>query len=371
MDEKTETNLKSKSQLISYIAPAAPATRRLAEGNEPYLRPEIGFTPQWFHQALGIDFGERWHIDPAYRSETVHVMRRELQRRFPGTSIGGTDRPPDFLTGIYGACSIGAIYGLPIHYEKNQWPVCGKQYLTDDKIDKLLPPDLDDNPFFLTLLAQADRIAEWEGRINGFINWQGILNNAHRLRGEALFFDLIEQPERCRRLFDCVCETMIDACLRMQERQRISGVETGFVTVSNCLVNMISPDHYREFLLPFDKRIAERFGCIGVHNCAWNADPYIEDYVTIPFLAYIDLGLKSNLSRARETIPNARRALMYTPMDLAGKPLDDIRADLETIARDYGPCDIVFADIELGTPDNRVLFVIDECRTISERYGEM
>ena len=43
-------------QLISYIALGAPATRRPASGDLPWLRPEIGFTPNWYHKALNIDF---------------------------------------------------------------------------------------------------------------------------------------------------------------------------------------------------------------------------------------------------------------------------------------------------------------------------
>ena len=58
-------------QLISYIAPAAPATRRPATGHESFLRPEIGFTPKWYHDAIGVDFGRRWHDDPAYRKEAL------------------------------------------------------------------------------------------------------------------------------------------------------------------------------------------------------------------------------------------------------------------------------------------------------------
>ena len=51
------------TQLVSYIAPSAPATRRPATGNEPFIRPEIGFTPAWYRQHLEIDFGQRWHTD--------------------------------------------------------------------------------------------------------------------------------------------------------------------------------------------------------------------------------------------------------------------------------------------------------------------
>ena len=72
-------------QLISYIAPAAPATRRPATGKEPFVRVEAGFTPNWYRKKCNIDFGEKWHNDPAYRKQTVMAMRKELDERFPCT----------------------------------------------------------------------------------------------------------------------------------------------------------------------------------------------------------------------------------------------------------------------------------------------
>ena len=354
----------SGRQLISYIAPGAPATRRPATGREPFLRPEVGFTPKWYSDAIGVSFDRRWHTDPAYRKTTVIAMREELARRFPGTAIGGIDSsemPLDLLTGTYGVCSVAAMYGIPIRYDQDRWPVCEHHYLSPEEIDRLEPIDLDVNPFFQNLMAQVDWIAGDQGRVEGYMNWQGVLNNAWRLRGEALFTDLYDAPQRCHRLFDCICTTMIEGARRLYERQQRSGVTVNFITISNCLVNMISPEHYREFLLPPDKRLAEAFGCIGVHNCAWNADPYMNDYAQIPHVGYIDMGLESDLIRARDAFPTARRALVYKPMDLDNKSLKNIREDLERVSRDYGPCDVVAGDIDAGTPDRRVLEFLEIC----------
>jgi hypothetical protein len=252
-------------------------------------------------------------------------------------------------------------------YAQDNWPNCEHSYLSDEQVDSLEPPDLNTNPFFQELMAQADWIAARQGRVEGFINWQGVLNNAYRLRGERLFYDMTDSPQRCRHLFDCICTTMTEAAKRLHQRQLQSGVEIGFFTVSNCLVNMVSPELYRDILLPFDRRIAETFGCIGIHNCAWNVDPYIDYYATVPHLGYIDMGLDSDLARAKKAIAHARRALMYTPTDLANKSLDTIRADLERVAHDYGPCDAVVADIEAGTPDERVLAFLKLCGRINRR----
>jgi hypothetical protein len=81
-------------RLVSYIAPAAPATRRPARGDEPFLRPEVGFAPAWYRQALGIDFSRRWHTDPPHRRETVRAMRGEPRRR------AGAFRRPRPLVGM-------------------------------------------------------------------------------------------------------------------------------------------------------------------------------------------------------------------------------------------------------------------------------
>ena len=339
------------------------------------MRPEIGFTPKWYRTALGIDFGKKWHTDPAYRRETVLAMRDELRRRFPGSRIGGIDKPDlgpkdkplDLLTGVYGGNVVAMIYGIPAIYAEDNWPNCEHKYLSDEEADNLQPPNLDTNPVFGDIMSQVDWIAGSEGEIHGFLNWQGILNNAQRLRGEKIFYDIIDSPDKCRHLFECIYSTMSEAIKWLHERQKNSGVDISFMTVSNCLVNMISPQQYRELFLSYDQRFEKEFGCIAIHNCAWNADPYIEDYSKIENLGYIDMGMNSNLARARQMIPNARRALMYTPMDLANKPWDEICKDMEKIAREYGPCDIVAADIEAGTPDERVQALIDLCEEISNR----
>lgn len=355
-------------QLISYIAPAAPATRRPAHGDEPYLRLEFGFTPAWYRQHLDLDFGERFHTDPAYRRTAVLAMRALLRSRFPDMRIGPAeqpDRPLDLLTGLYGACSVAAIFGVPIVYAKDQWPNCEQRYLSDEQLDRLQPPNLTVNAHFGRIMEQVDWIAASEGVAAGYINWQGVLNNAHRLRGQQLFLDMADAPDRARRLFDCVCHTMIDALSRLQARQRETGFETGFATVSNCLVNLISPRQYRELLLPFDQRIANAFGCLGIHNCAWSATPYLDAYARIPHVAYIDMGLDSDLPHARSLFPDARRAVMYPPTEVARKSLTEICRDLERIVTQYGPCDLVCADLDTGVSDERIVAMAEAAQAVS------
>jgi uroporphyrinogen-III decarboxylase len=328
------------------------------------LRAEIGFAPNWYCDRLGIRFEKAWHTDVAYREATITQMLCELERRFPGSGIGRIPQEreaTDLLTGTFGCTVVAGIFGMPVVYSENVWPTTTSKYLSATEIEELEAPYLDENAFFRGLMAQVDLIAELQGRVVGFINWQGILNNAQRLRGQDIFLDLIDKPELCRHLFDCICRTMIDGMERLQARQRSTGVDYQFATISNCCVNMISPEQYAEFVLPYDKRIGESFDVIGIHNCAWNADPYLEHYCEIGNVGYIDMGLESNLGRARELMGDARRALMYKPTDLADKSMRQIHDDIKRIVDDYAPCDIVVADIDKEIPDEKVVEFLGLC----------
>jgi hypothetical protein len=134
---------------------------------------------------------------------------------------------------------------------------------------------------------------------------------------------------------------MIGLAQRVQERQRASGFAVDQFSVSNCVMNMISPDSYAEFVRPFDARIAESFERFGVHTCNWDVTPYIEVLAGLPKLGYLDMGMMSDMRRVRETFPETYRAVLYSPVKLQESSL---------------------ADIQATTPDERVRTLLDVCR---------
>jgi hypothetical protein len=357
-------------QLVYYIALSAPPTRTEATGRESFLRPEAGFNPSWF-RACDIDFSEKWHLDPEYRMQAHTRMREEVGRRFPGRDIGDSRReePPDLLTGVFAGAVVAAVYGQSILYFPDKWPAAHGVPLSDEEAVRLNPPDLNANPFFQGILEQMERIEKLTGTIRGFLNWQGVLNTAFRLRGQQIFIDMIEDPGLASHVFECVAQTMIEGMRLVYQRQGRSGSSHNFASISNCVVNMISPALYRERLLPFDSRVGSAFPVFGIHNCAWKVDPYLEAYREIPRLAYLDMGLESDLPRIRKMFPEARRNVLITSMYLGSRSDAEIREDFERIARDLAPCDVGLPDIEWDVPDDRVRFVMDLCGELTDRYA--
>jgi hypothetical protein len=365
-----EDTVKS-NQLRYYIALSAPPTRAPADGTEDFIRLEAGFNPSWFHKYCSIDFSRRWHKDPDYRLESYNIMKGEVRRRFPGLNIGQIedDEPPDLITGMYGCAVVPVLFSQSIKFFPDKWPAPHGKPLTDDETDKLAAVEPQNNSFFQGILSQIDRIEHLTGSTRGYLNWQGVLNTAFRLRGQKAFMDLTDSPERAHHLFECIASTMIRGIKILYERQKKSGIEYTFATISNCVVNMIGPEHYTEHVLPYDRKIRDEFEQFGIHNCAWTVDPYIEAYATIPDVGYIDMGIESNLQKVKDFFPDTRRTVLYTSMDLADKSDDRIRRDFELIAKKSGPCDIGLPDIETDVPDERLFLAQNLCRELSKKYG--
>lgn len=354
-------------RLRNHIPIGGPARREPAEGTETAMRVSLGFEPAWFVNRCGVDLGREWHADPRARHRALGVMKRELIRAFPEVPYWHDDDPRDLATisGVYGAYPVPHLFGIDLRYYRDKWPELDPdRRLSREEIEALEAEAVLSSPVLDTLFEQMDVIeGEW-GTIHGYLNWQGVLNNAFNIRGQEIFMDMYERPEFVHAFLDLIAEVMIRFAQRVQDRQRCSGFEIDQLSVSNCVVNMISPEDYRTFVKPRDERIAREFERFGVHTCNWDITPYIDVLAELPRLGYLDMGIMSDMRRVKETFPDARRAVLYAPWKLHQAAIDEIRRDMEKIHAELAPCDVVMADIQADTPDKRVRDLLLICREL-------
>ncbi|MHC2994995.1 MAG: hypothetical protein IBV53_05790 [Candidatus Atribacteria bacterium] len=355
-------------KLRNHIPISAPARREVADGRESDMRVSLGFVPAWFHKRCGIDFSERWHKDPFYRHDSIVTMKKELCKAFPSVSYWNEEYNDDLATisGCYGAYVIPKVFEFPLIYEKDRWPEIdkSKEKLSVKEIEKLDVDNILSSPFTEEIFHQMDIIeAEW-GKIHGYLNWQGVLNNAFHLRGENIFIDFYDRPAFVHYFFSVISDVMIRLAQKVQKRQRESGFYVNHFCVSNCTVNMVSPKIYREFLFPYDKSIAESFERFGMHTCNWNVTPYLVEIRKLPKVGYLDMGIMSDMKKVKKMFPEARRAVMYSPIQLQEASLDEIKKDMKKIYDELSPCDIVMADIQATTSDKRVNELLQICKNL-------
>jgi hypothetical protein len=354
-------------RLRNHIPISGPATREPCTGDEPFLRVSLGFTPRWYHARLGIDFAERWHTDPVHRYETLVAAKEHLYRCFPQVPYfapryrdDGVEATCATISAVHGIMLIPMLYGLEPVYRADGWPdAAGGRHVSREALQHLRPIDPAAHPVVRQLLGQMDEIERRWGPIHGYLNYQGILNVATKVRGQEIFLDMVDEPDWARRFFGHVAAAIGATSRLVQARQRRSGFAVNLLSMSNCVMNMVSPQQYRELVLPFDRELSLQYERFGVHTCNWDATPYLEPLREIEKMGYLDTGISADLARIRRMFPDARRAIMYGPVALERKSLAEIRGDLQRVAREYAPCDIVMADVESTTPDDRVRDFLD------------
>lgn len=355
----------SLGRLFPYIPSAcALVWNREPSGGGP-VKIHVSFSPDWFTARLGLDFGARWHRDPRYRRESFAAMARALNAEFPGLALGGD---PEAVRGglsqIDGCALAAAVFGQEILFDPRGWPENHKAPLSDEQSSALQVPVLEEHPAVQDVLRQIEQIEREWGTADGELNYQGVLNTAFRLRGEQIFVDMVQDPPRAHRVLEVVCDTMIALAQIVYARQARAGLRKDYFVTSNCVVNMISEEHYRQFVLPYDRKLARRFPLFGVHNCGWNVDAYAAAYAELGTLEYLDFGIQSDLDRLRRLFPNATLTPILNPEDVIGRSPEQVRATLRRLKGSLGDCRIILGTLDSGTRAEEVLAFFREASAL-------
>ena len=124
---------------------------------------------------------------------------------------------------------------------------------------------------------------------------QSSFNSAHLIRGNDIFLDFYDNPEALDVLLDLVTDYMIE--LTPYLKKMIStdtewffdwgSLYKGAIRISNCTMQMISPELYRNHILPRDKRFMKAVGGGRVHYCG-NSGKVIDEFFKIPDISGLD-----------------------------------------------------------------------------------
>ncbi len=323
----------------------------------PPVKIHTSFSPSWFARRMDLDYGQVWHTDPESRRESFVSMARVLAREFPGLRRGFD--PGDIrgsISQIYGCSLMAALFGQEILFRKNDWPDNRGRALLDEEVEELVMPDFALHPVFRDIIRQIGVNRKRWGRDEGVLNYQGVLNTAFRLRGQNIFLDMIDSPERAHRLLSTVCETTMSVVDAVYAEQKKGGVSRNHFVTSNCVVNMISGNQYERFVLPYDNLLSEHYELFGIHNCGWSVDEYVDVYGTIPNMCYLDFGIESDFKRIRKTF-DERTTLcpIFNPSDLSNRSDGEIVGILESIHRDLGDCQIILGGLDDTVPAQTIV----------------
>lgn len=315
----------------------------------------LGFMPSWWEREYGIKFGRDFHLDRNCHRDTLARMGRFLSDRFgdfPGFS-GWDDYSCAYaFERRWGDALIPALFGCKVSFsEASGHPYAYDLGLDDSGISALGVPDIGSHPVTESLRPQSgDKGLE----VKGEPGFEGVINIAYKLRGDKLFVDMAEAPEKARHIFEVVWRTINGLVDLVRSWQDPLGNRPTYFVNCNCMVNMLSPKMYEEQLLEFDKRFARRFDLFGIHTCNWTVDPYLDAIKQIDNLAYLDMGSVSNLERVRELFPHLRPAVFVHPEEFKSLSPREIAREVTRIGKALGNGYLLLSDLEAGTSDEQV-----------------
>lgn len=340
---------------------------------------DITFHPSWWHKNAGIDFSQPFFDDYKYRMDCDVRMRRALYDHFGAYGIGEKNPQPRPLIGT-DLLAAGYVYsellGCGIVYQPDNSPQVICRNLDVEDLDQVKVPDLDHDPVWARTQRQIDGLLQDYGRVETYINLQGIQNIALDLMGQELYTAYYTDPDEVSELLQKITDMTIEIGRRFRAlNSDISGGVTGIVRkvmpenylTSNCSVEMVSNACYEEFLLPHDLRLAAEFPCFGIHHCGKSMEHVCEGYSKVPNLAFAEVGAGSNIPYVREHLPNTWLNLRYSAVNIQNETPEQIHENVQRMLREgraeEGKISISCVGMDVNTPEASIIAFLDACKT--------
>lgn len=332
---------------------ASPLGYAIADGNEKRMRFSAGFCPQMLTNTLGEVISKKWHFDPIYRYQKNLSIKKKLNVLCPNIESfklnfqDGIETNCNSISGVYGISFVSTLFGLGAVYRDTEWVEVEKSSFSIEQIANIKEIHVENTEIYEDIMKQMDVMQGEFGEIKGHLNLQGVLNIAFKLRNEDIFMDMYDEEELCKNLFDCICKTILKSQKLIQSRQRKSGYDVDMLVPADCVINMVSPSMYEQFLFQYDKLLVESFAYSGLHTCNWNVTPYLDVLKGIDNLGYLDMGINSEVLKVQECFPTTRKSVLLSPMFLK-EDWKKQKSQIDKVARAMNPVDFTMGSIDSG-----------------------
>lgn len=231
----------------------------------------------------------------ACMADPLVMLQSELDGMRPSLEIGD-DRVPTVRV-QFGTAQVAAAFGCELIVPDNSPPAAKGHVLerAEDVYSLEIPPL---NAGWYGKLADWTEI--WKQNLPPGVHIQhpdiqSSFNSAHLIRGNDIFTDFFDSPKEVGVLLDKVTDFMLN--ITRHTKSMISNdpdwffdwgsLWKGCARISNCSMQMISPELYREHVFPRDTRFFNMIGGGRMHYCGITGD-VIDDFFKVPAITGLD-----------------------------------------------------------------------------------
>jgi len=295
----------------------------------------FSFLPGWWARHFGLKFGRSYYMDPEYRMKlSTEIIKLTIENY--GSLLVKEPEIRDVPVKLdFGNATTGAYVGCD--YEFPDDDAARNRHLDPDKLGSLKVPDRIENCFpYNEIISQTNNMnRKYSYNEMPSILPRGILNEAFLVAGDSVLSDMYENPDEARRLLD------FSYGLLGKTVEYNAGIGyRGLVRVLNCMVELVSPDMYKEWLLPYDMKIYDlsvKHGMtFGIHHCGHFNGKMIDNYRQIPKFAYLQIGFDSDLEKTIRMFPEAEIHYIFDPVYCQKESKKNIAGKAEDILKQAG-----------------------------------
>jgi uroporphyrinogen-III decarboxylase len=250
----------------------------------------------FYHEAFGLDL-EKYYTQPeAYLEGYLKACLFKFHQFKDDTH---------FLPEVpiwFGPTFVPNLLGSGVIYSRDKDPWISHKVVLEKRedLDRLEPPDFRKSGMMPLAHRSYEELNELVGdRLKvRFTDWlRGPFVSAFHMRGvENILIDMLDAPEFVHRLMRFITD-----CRKgwSRERAHFLGEEIGPSDFYNDEVNvpLLSPDLYREFVLPYERELCDFYGQIGYWHSCGDTGPLAPAIKEIPHLNLINSSGWTDLSK--------------------------------------------------------------------------
>jgi hypothetical protein len=274
----------------------------------------VGHSRYFYAERLGIDLVEMFRSADAHLESTL-LMAKAHRKWFPDDGlVGGTFGNWNIVDHINAQVSMylgppfdTSMFGVEPIFGAKRDPLSGPHILKrEEDLDELQYPDF----YRSGMMPLAHKFYESiTKRVKGKLEVAfprfvtGPWGVAWALRGLAnLLIDTFRRPEFVHRLMKFTTESRIRW---EKEREKFLGskIHHPWLDSDEVDCSVISPKIYSEFILPYERRLADFYGgeLFYYHSCG-NLTPILDQVTSIPGLKRLEISPWSDLKKAADLI---------------------------------------------------------------------
>lgn len=274
-----------------------------AKTDDVFAFKKVEFPPYIVNSALYWVFGLDTNTLPAaYFDDPAAMMNFQEQTYYEQIKSIDDDFVP-YLMPWFGTIVAASAFGCQIEFYPKADPAANPRYYPvqrPEDVKRLRIPDPERDGLMPRVLEFLRYMKANSFLPVGYTDFQGPLTTANQLLGyDKLIYLMFDHPKLMHELMDLVTESLIlwvkkqkevigeplDWCI--SDQQVYTGKHAG-VWFSDDDAVLMSPDTYREFVVPYNSRVLQAFGGGCIHYCG-NATHHADNFLATKGLKALNI----------------------------------------------------------------------------------